>query len=330
MAEKKQQTSPSEWKSRYETAKGNQSNLFAKFARFYDIKNAVYNTGNMAPWRSKVYIPILSAKADDMISKMLGVKPGWEVNVRDEVAENADEAKDIQERRDKVQQKLAYDYDNPLMDETMRDKIQNVLMDAAVAGTGIAKVVWKTKDEVYRAHPIIADGDVDQEEEIVQKSTVGFNDLEPVNIFNLFISPAATSLQGAPWVIVREHKQLSELQNNPLYKNIKKLKDARADADEYATFNKSRNRALNEADPFSADDTIQFVEVFECYERDTDMLKTYAATGGEKNSWIEIRSQKNPYWHGKFPLVPFYLKKKSYSFWGGVSFRDHRKNPICR
>lgn len=322
---KKETTSAANWKSRFETAKSNQNELFARFARFYDIKNAVYNTGNMAPWRSKVYIPILSSKSDDMIAKLLGVKPGWEVSVRDEVAQNADEKQNIEERRLKAQEKLRFDYDNPLMDETMRDKLQDCLMDAAVPGTGLAKVPWKTKDEVYKAHPILNEVDVDQDEEVVQETTVGFNDVEPVNIFNVFMSPAATSLQQSPWVIIREHKPISDLKDNPVYKNIDKLKDAKAEADEYATYNKSRNRVLNEDDPFSADDTVQFVEIFECYERDSDRIFTYAATGGEKNSWVELRNQKNPYWHGKYPLVAFYVKKKSYSFWGESLFETSER-----
>jgi hypothetical protein len=44
-----------------------------------------------------------------------------------------------------MQLKLEYDYDNPTLDEPIRDKLLNCLVDAVVTGTGVAKVPWHVK-----------------------------------------------------------------------------------------------------------------------------------------------------------------------------------------
>jgi hypothetical protein len=67
------------------------------------------------------------------------------------------------------------------------------------------------------------------------------------------------------------------------------------------------------------DNTVKMVKLFECYE--DDMIYTYAENQGEKSdenegNMVLLREQKNPYWHGKYPLVKFQVKGKPFQFWG--------------
>lgn len=332
-AKKKYETTATTWKNRFETANDVQTPLFEKFAKYYDIKYATYNTDNMAPWRSKVYIPILSAKADDMIAKLYGMKPGFDVLIRDETPQSQEEQVEIEARREKAIEKLKYDYDNPLLEVPTRDKLQDALTDAAVVGVGITKTPWRVMSKEYRAHPIDEDGVyVDNDEEIVKKVEFGYNDVEPVNIFNFFIDPNATSLQKAEWIIVREYIPLSVLKQRKKsgeanYTNLDKLENNNTRNPDFDTFNQARNRLLNLQDE-NKDDTVDRVEIYECYERASNKICVYASTGTTKtktNSWVKLLEKNNAYWHGKYPMVAWYVKRKPFQFWGESLFETSER-----
>ena len=203
---RKQKDKPADidWKDRRKRAEQNQETLFKKFEKFYDIMYATFNTDNMAPWRSKVYIPILSSKAWDLISKFVNMNHGFDVSVRDELPITPEEEQSISDREEKAEYKLDFDFTNPLLEVPIKQKLFNCLMDAVVAGTGFAKVPWRVMKEKQYARPINDDNiTVDIENEIVRDIQYGCNDIEPVNIFNLFIEPSATSTQTANWIMVR-------------------------------------------------------------------------------------------------------------------------------
>lgn len=310
---KQSQTTPATWQNRYSLASGNQAKLFKKFSNWYDSLYAVVGT-QPAPWRSKVYLPILARQTWALVAKFLTIKPGFEVRVLDE---DADEA-ELADRADKAQRKLEFDYENPYLDESIRDKLFAPLLDAVVTGTGLAKVPWVVKKNNRYERVIDKDGTVDLTQEKKTTKTVAYNDLDPVNIFNVFISPAATNLYGSPWIIIRDYKPLAELQkvNDDtglvFYRNLDKLKDSATTDDNFQTYNISRNRLLSNAT--ETDKTINMVTVFECYEG--DQITTYAVGQDVESGWVKLRSQKNPYWHGKYPLVSFHVKNRPFSFWG--------------
>lgn len=319
----------STWEGRYTRASADQTSLFDKFNEWYKMMYAIRDKRNVAEWRSKIHIPLLSTKAWNMVAKFVQQEPGFEVEVRNEDSLELD-IETIEKVADKVQRKLEYDYHNPELTETMRDKLNACLVDAVVTGTGLAKVPWVTKKKQLFRHATKKTGELDYDNDEVTSFTMGFNDLEPVNIFNVFIAPSATSLQTAPWVIIAERKTLAQLKavnenyGVELYKNLDALKGVKSTPDKFAEQKKARQNLTSEEDPYVADQTVQEIEIFECYDRDEGTICTYASRGNGKNKdqgWVVIREQKNPYWHGKFPLVPFYIRRRPFHFWGESLFQ---------
>lgn len=309
-------------------ASSNQEPRFKKVSGWYDTYYASINTKNYAPWRSKVFIPVLATKVRNLIAKFVGLQPGFEVAVR-----NPDEGEtNIEEVADKAQQKLAYDYDNPCFDEPMREKLFSPLMDAVVGGLGIAKTPWVRKTQTFKKRPVDSvTGSIDLGKEQITDYEQGYNDLVPVNIFNFFYAPDAKSVQGASWLMIREFKSFealkgtNEANGGQLYKNLDAVKDMRAGSDKWAQYNKARDRVQNSSDPIADDDTLDQIEIFECYEKSSNTITTFAV-GASKNSkdnqWVEIRNQKNPYWHTLYPIVPFYILRRPYQLWGQGIFED--------
>lgn len=312
----KSQTTPETWQQRYSNALSNQTKQFKRFSNWYDSLYAIVGVVP-SPWRSKMFVPVLARQTWGLISKFLGIKPSFEVRIAsDDVGDD-----DVDDRAEKAARKIEFDYENPYLDESMRDKLFAPLLDAVVCGTGMAKVCWKVeKQERYERLPT-KDGTVDLSKEKKTTKTVAYNDLEPVNIFNVFVSPAAHNLYEAPWVIIKEHKTIEELKKVnkdggvEVYKNLDQLSGTETLDDDTSSFDYSRNRLINNQNRL--DKTIDLVKIYECYEGDT--ICTYAESQSTDNndaSWLLLREQKNPYWHGKYPLVKFTIKNKPFQFWG--------------
>lgn len=321
----KYKTSTEIWSTRYEKAASDQTQMFDKFNEWYKLMYAVRDDRNIAKWRSKIHIPILSTKAWNMVSKFVQQEPGFEITIRNEDDEELD-IHEIEEIADKVQRKMEYDYHNPELAEPIRDKLNACLLDAVVTGTGLAKIPWVTKKKKIYSHPTNKDG-VDYTKDKVTSFTLGYNDIEPVNIFNVFMAPSATSLQNSPWVIITEWKTLAQLKavnenyDANVYTNLDKLVGVKSEADRFAQHKKARQNLTAEQDFIMADETIGLIQIFECYERDSATICTFAATGNQSDAkWVKIRETVNPYWHGKFPLVPFYIRRRPFHFWGESLF----------
>lgn len=314
------------WEQRYSKAAGDQTKMFDKFNEWYKMMYAIRDDRNTANWRSKIHIPLISTKAWNLVAKFVQQEPGFEVTIRNDDAEDLPVDK-LEGIADKVQRKLEYDYHNPELDVPVRDKLNDCLIDAVVTGTGLAKIPWVMKQKKIYSHPV-KDGEVDYNNDKVTTFPMGFNDIEPVNIFNVFIAPSATSLQTAPWVIISERKTLAQLKavnknyGVDLYKNLNQLEGVKTTSDRFAEQKKARQNLTTEIDPYVADQTVSQIEIFECYERDSNKICTYANVGNDKakNKWVLIRETDNPYWHGKFPLVSFYIRRRPFSFWGESIF----------
>lgn len=325
------------WAERLAIAVKNQGPMFDKFSKWFDLMHANVNDENIALWRSKVFIPVLAGKAWNLIAKFVGLKPGFEVALRDpepmpdipEEIENDPQLKEeyykaenervqkLKDRAEKMQRKLEFDYDNPKLTEPIRDKLLSSLIDAVVTGSGFAKVPWNTKT-VERYERIIGeDGTADLTQEKVIESTISYNDLIPVNIFNFYAAPSSPSLYDAPWIIIKEYKTIKQLKEQGIYNNLDQLENTHSQADQFAQYKKARNRLTGDQDPIMSDKTLDQLAIYECYEG--DMIYTYADAGsknGNSTPWVELRCHKNPYWHGKYPLVKFCVKQRPHDIWG--------------
>lgn len=332
-------TNAATWQQRFNLARSHQEPLFDKIKKYFDILYTVIDDSEIAPWRSKVYLPLGSTKAWNMIAKFVAQEPGFEVVVRNEdspevLALLQEEGIDIEKIADKVQRKLEFDYHNPTLDVPIRAKLYEALVDTVAGGQGFAKVPWVIKSKELRSHPINEFGEVDFTQDEVVKIPLGYNDLEPINIFNFFTAPYSKNVQTAPWHIIREMKTLDDLKaindekGIEIYKNLDKLKDVSTTSDSQAQYNASRNRLVSNQDLISADTTVKHIEVFECYERTRKGIEiaTFVATANKDGkAWLEIRRQKSPFWHGKYPLVGFYIRKRPHSIWGESIFETvHR------
>jgi len=318
MAKSKPTTSPEVWAKRYLTASSNQAKMFKRFSNWYDSLYAVVGV-TPSPWRSKMYVPVLARQTWALVSKFLAIKPTFQVKLsKPDYSEE-----DISDKAEKARRKLEYDYENPYMDESMRDKLFSPLLDAVVTGTGMAKVCWRVENKVRYERIPNKDGTVDLTKEKKITKKVAYNDIEPINIFNVFVSPSAKNLYSAPWIIIKEFKTVSELQavndaqGVQIYKNLDQLGGTSGYDDDFNSYNYSRNRLMNQQD--RQDNTVDVVKLYECYEG--NKIYTYAEQQGEKSdndesNWVLLREQTNPYWHGKYPLVKFHVKARPFQFWG--------------
>lgn len=310
------------WKSRFDAANNTQRPMMEKWGKWYNDMYAQINTSDMAAWRSRVYLPIISSKVWDLIARFIQYKPGWEVSIRSipESMDNATYAKYIQDmnvKYDKVKLKLDFDYDNPIRETPIQDEIQSVMIDAAVTGTGVARVQYDSRTIEDKEH--VTRGDlVDLSLEKITTSHEGFNGFDAVNIFNFYISPYAKNMQDAAWIIVRDFIGLSELQRRDNYVNLDKLTVGKV-SDDTAQFQTAKNPLLSNPDVVSLDGSLNLIETYECWDRESKMCTVYAKSG---SNWVEIFRQPNIYWHGKYPFVSFYIRRKPHQFWGESLFEN--------
>ncbi len=317
------------WKKRYDLAASQQEARFKKIAAYYDILyTVVSNEQKMAPWRSKVVFPTLGAKARDLIAKIVMTTPA----VSPIVKAGAEEDQELsREKAEKIGHKLEADYTNPLLDSPMGEKLEDCLWDTVVGGLGVGKTPYVTRKRCRRERITDPETGMATEYERYIESQVGYNDLIPVTAFNFFHEPAAPSFYGAKWHIIREFKSLEELQavnedhGAEFYRNLKRLKGEASVGDPHAQYKASRDRVVG-ADALKADTTINHFPIYECYELSTKKLYTFAEHGeGNKRGWLLIRNQTNPYWHEKYPLVPFYVQRRPHNVWGvGLFETNHR------
>lgn len=313
------------WQTRFEIAKTYQLPLFQKWSKWYDDMYAHVTNQAMAPWRSKVYMPIIASKVWDLISRFVQYRPGWDVTIRTlPVNTLSTEAFDLymdamNRNVEKVKMKLDYDYDNPLMEDPIQNELLAVMLDAAVTGQGVGRVPYLNRTTDYRQYSN-KDGMMDFSKVQQSTATEGYNAFQGVNIFNFFLKPGAESLQKSPWIIIATQVPLYELQRDPKIdqNELKKVKGG-ALTNEFAQYEAARNRLVTTTDTSSIDTTTQMVQKYECWDKEFKESIVYAI-GDE--GWVELYRGNNQYWHQKYPLVKFSVRDKPYQFWGESIFEN--------
>lgn len=137
---------------------------------------------------------------------------------------------------------------------------------------------------------------------------------EPLNIYDCFPDPNATSMSNMRWFIYRSFKTLKELENENetkpnYYKNLDKLKAAMANEDEdgdeegsaqtrpdYIQYREHRRTMLSTQELIGQDDSNPDLVILRKFSRDrwVDVVAGYN---------IVIRDIENPYFHGEIPIV---------------------------
>lgn len=315
------------WQTRFTRAENNQEKLFKKVSKFYDIMYAVQNTDNVAPWRAKIFVPVMASKAWDLIARLSNVMPYFRTKINNESAYDMSNGnivipKNIIDRQNLIDAKLVHDYAEDT-DEPMKLKVFDTMIDAVVAGTGFAKSYWQYKEKKDYSRIYSSDGLVsDMSKEKVTTKKYGKNVFEPINFFNVFIGDNASSYAKAKYVIVRHFKPLDEIKGNPAYKNVDLLADSQVKGN-FDTYNQARNRVVNQ-NKTDIDDTVPTATIYEVYERTNQgvICGTYGIGKGNKN-WVELEKPYKKYWHDYFPVQPFYIRRKSFSPWGESLFENN-------
>ena len=314
------------WQSRFTKCESDQMPLFKKASDNYDIMYAVQKTDNIAPWRAKIFVPILASKAWDLIARLSGVLPYFKTRINDDLIideeGNLDIDDKIKQRQRLIDGKLQYDYQYG-QDEPMKLKVVDVMLDAVVAGTGFAKAPWNYGEKKEYGRIYNEDGLVDDmSKEKVKSTKGGHNGFEPLNFFNVFISNKSKSFARSKYVIVRDFKALDELKLNDNYTNVEKLEESETKGD-FDQYNNARNRLVNR-NTNDTDETVAMVTIYECFENTGDgwVCSTYGE-GKSQSGWVELEAPVKKYWHEYCPVQPFYIRKKSYSPWGESLFENN-------
>lgn len=319
------QEESTKWSQRFEIAKTYQLPLFQKWSKWYDDMYAHVTNTNLAPWRSKVYMPIIASKVWDLISRFIQYRPGWDISVRTLPVNTLEKdafdlyMDDMNRKVEKVKMKLDYDYDCPLMEDPIQDELLGVMLDACVTGQGVGRAPYLTRKTSYKSY-MQGDTGMDYSQVKNDEAVEGYNAFTGVNIFKLFLTPGATSLQKSPWVIISDQVPVYELERDPKIDKaaLKTLKTGTI-TNEFAQYEIARNRLVNTQDPQSLDTTTQMAQIYECMDREWGEVVLY---GVGQEGWVELYRGSNVYWHKKYPLVPFYIRRKPYQFWGESIFEN--------
>lgn len=298
------------WTERFSAAYGNQVSMFESFKRWYDDFYAVFNQ-KVAPWRSKIVDPKVASKVLNVLAKVALYNP--EPNLRPRGLNDFQKAKNNELL-------LKYQLDNPEFDTPMFFKRYSVLVDAAVCGVGLALLPYKTTEKKYFSRATREDGSIDYENDKETTVKLGYNEFLPLSIFRVFLEPAATSWHGARWLIIQDFKTDEELEElkewygiTPNLDDIKKSGKSTSSANT-EIYEASRNRLLNTQDPESADKSTKKHELWLCYDKQKNKY-TYIV-----DRKTVIATQNNIYWHGRCPIVPFYIRYRAHNPWGDGLF----------
>lgn len=316
------------WQQRFTRAESNQERMFKKASKHYDIMYAVQNTDNVAPWRAKIYVPIMASKAWDLIARLAGVMPYFRTRINNETMYDPNSGQlevpeDVIQRQQLIDAKLYSDYALD-QDEPMKLKVFDTMLDAVVAGTGFAKSYWKFEENTKYSRKYNKDGMVaDMSKETVTKTKSGYNCFEPINFFNVFIGENSSSFAKSKYVIVRHFKPLDEIKSNTAYKNTQLLADQQVKGN-FDTYNQARNRIINENKAEQVDSTVPTSTIYEVYEKTPEgIICGVYGVGNSKQAWVELEKPYKKYWHDMYPIQPFYIRRKSFSPWGESLFENN-------
>ena len=297
-------------KDRRETGAKEQKPKFELFSELDLIyhNRLKYDDPNMP---SKVFNPIAWSFIETVITRMLAKTPTIAYKPREQADDtNAQIFSDL----------FTYWFEKC----NIYPKIVAWVKESLTYGTSVVKVDWYTsKPREVTSYIYDNDGTPMVDEDgtyMTQTTTVTDYDdprVIPVNIYDFFIDPAATSVAEAKWVVYQYWANIGDLElendNAEQYgKSIydgKKLKEIRREKTQNFNEYEARRREATGLDSVQASDhTVDRCLIWEMWEDDRLVI----IADGMK----VIRDTKNPYWHGKKPFIYLVDSIVPKEFWG--------------
>lgn len=237
---------------------------------------------SLYPWRSKLFIPWSFTVVETIIPKVFARDPKWRAISR---------SPDFPEGGPRVvQDLLSYQWNRI----GMRLKMYDYIKDSLMYSKGFAKVTWQFKTKVKTImEPVVGEDDKITFKKTL-KSEIEHDDpmVEIIDPFDLYIDPDATSSGyggNAQFMIHRKTVPKKELQDNPNYQNVDKIKQA-SYADQYMDKLTRYNENVPQKDKHN-----DLVEILEYWERDRLIVIA--------NRSVVLRDSPNPYHHKEIPFV---------------------------
>lgn len=304
-----------DWRNHYE------SNYEQKHQEYYRLWRGIWdpNDKTRESERSRIITPALQQAVESSVAELEEATFGrgkW-FDISDN--HNDKERQDVQYLRFK----LSEDFEKT----KVRKAVAEVLLNAAVYGTGIGEITLEESKEMAPATQPIMDG---------QLQAVGVNiqdkyvvKLRPVMPQNFLIDPVATSVDDALGVAIDEfvgEHHIKKLQEQGVYKNVyigSSSPDTDLEPDQNLTVfsdNKVRltkyyglvpKELLKEAEAEDDEEVVTLSE--EAKESDSEYVEAIVVIA---NGGVLLKAETNPYMMADRPIVAFPWDVVPSRFWG--------------
>lgn len=252
------------------------------------------------PWRSKLFIPWSFTVVETIIPKIFARDPKWRA---------ISQSPDFPPEGPRVVQDLL-NYQWGLIG--MRTKMYDFIKDSLMYSKGFAKVTWNFKTRTKTIEePVVGEND-----EITfitrKKSEIEHDDpnVEIVDPFDVYVDPDATKLEDAAYLIHRKTVPLSDLKDNPNYKNVDQLSESTIKGVQNSNYVKDylqdETRFKNNSP--QQDEAKELVEVLEYWEKDRLIVVA--------NRSVVLRDSPNPYHHKQIPFVDLDDYRDPHKYYG--------------
>lgn len=244
------------------------------------------------PWRSKLFIPWSFTVVETIIPKVFARDPKWRAISRS--PDFSDEASRV------VQDLLTYQW----IRAGMRLKMYDFIKDSLMYSKGYAKVSWKFKTKTTTIQePVVGKNDEITFKE-TRKSDIEHDDpnIEIVDPYDIYVDPDATCLDDAAYLIQRKSVPLSQVKDNPNYKNTDKINEETYE-DQYLDKISRYGDSVPQKDKHK-----DLVEILEYWEE--DRLVVIANRG------VVLRDTPNPYHHKMIPFVELDDYRDPHKYYG--------------
>jgi hypothetical protein len=149
--------------------------------------------------------------------------------------------------------------------------------------------------------------------------TIEYDDprLTPINIYDFFIDPNATTIEDANWVVYQYWANISDLEaenkqaegyGKPIYNKSVLNSIRREKGTNYNQYESIRREATGLDAVQAEDKTVDRCLIWEMWEN----YRLVVVADGMK----VIRDTENPYWHGKKPFIHLVDSIVPHEFWG--------------